>query len=167
MHECLFDGAPVRIRYRANLRDTAGNPAHAATFIRTARIVLDPESEKESRGSTAASCSTSIFISSGFGWVTRAARAWEALLAVRMEIARTRRSGLVGRMAQEQTLSARRRRPLALLARILLRKFLRYRRLCFRTRPRRLRSHAVTRPPAAPALAWFSRKPSRSRRFPI
>jgi hypothetical protein len=43
--ESLFDGAPVRIRYRANLRDTAGNPAHAATFIRRREIILDPESK--------------------------------------------------------------------------------------------------------------------------
>ncbi|HZL56478.1 MAG TPA: hypothetical protein VFC21_05325 [Bryobacteraceae bacterium] len=30
-----------KIRYRSNLRDTAGNPAHAATFIRKRLIVLD------------------------------------------------------------------------------------------------------------------------------
>lgn len=38
----FFDGRKVAIRYRANLRDTAGNPAHAATFIRRRVIVLDP-----------------------------------------------------------------------------------------------------------------------------
>jgi hypothetical protein len=37
----LFDGPRVAIRYRRNLRDTAGNPAHAATFIRQRLIVLD------------------------------------------------------------------------------------------------------------------------------
>ncbi len=37
-----FDGNKVEIRYRGNLRDTAGNPAHAATFIRRRFIVLDP-----------------------------------------------------------------------------------------------------------------------------
>jgi hypothetical protein len=37
----LFDGDKVEIRYRGNLRDTAGNPAHAATFIRRRLIVLD------------------------------------------------------------------------------------------------------------------------------
>lgn len=49
LHESLFDGAPVRIRYRANLRDTAGNPAHAATFIRRREIILDPELKKKPR----------------------------------------------------------------------------------------------------------------------
>jgi len=45
----FFDGAPVRIRHRANLRDTAGNPAHAATFIRRREIILDPELKKTPR----------------------------------------------------------------------------------------------------------------------
>jgi len=49
LHESLFHGAPVRIRYRANLRDTAGNPAHAATFIRRREITLDPDSKKNPR----------------------------------------------------------------------------------------------------------------------
>ncbi len=39
----LFDGAPVKIRYRTGLRDTAGNPAHAATYLRRREIILDPE----------------------------------------------------------------------------------------------------------------------------
>lgn len=43
-----FDGPPVKVRYRANLRDTAGNPAHAATFIRKREIILDPDLKKES-----------------------------------------------------------------------------------------------------------------------
>jgi hypothetical protein len=37
----LFDGSKVEIRYRGNLRDTAGNPAHAATYIGRRLIVLD------------------------------------------------------------------------------------------------------------------------------
>jgi hypothetical protein len=49
LHESLFDGAPVRVRYRADLRDTAGNPAHAATFIRRREIILDPELKKKPR----------------------------------------------------------------------------------------------------------------------
>jgi len=36
-------GAPVEVRYRANLLDTAGNAAHAATFIRDRVIILDEE----------------------------------------------------------------------------------------------------------------------------
>lgn len=39
----IFDGPPVRIRYRSNLCDSAGNPAHAASWIRARRIILDPE----------------------------------------------------------------------------------------------------------------------------
>ena len=38
-----FAGGPVEIAYRADLRDTAGNAAHAATFIRKRLIVLDEE----------------------------------------------------------------------------------------------------------------------------
>jgi hypothetical protein len=34
---------PIRVRYRAHLVDTAGNPAHAATFIRERLILLDNE----------------------------------------------------------------------------------------------------------------------------
>jgi len=36
-------GHPIEVRYRDNLSDTAGNPAHAATFIRQRLIVLDRE----------------------------------------------------------------------------------------------------------------------------
>lgn len=45
----LFEGAPIGVKYRAGLRDTAGNPAHAATFIRGREIVLDPELKKNAR----------------------------------------------------------------------------------------------------------------------
>jgi hypothetical protein len=38
-----FTGRPIEIRYRRGLRDTAGNEAHAATFIRERLIVLDSE----------------------------------------------------------------------------------------------------------------------------
>jgi len=37
----VFRGEPIEVRYSAGLRDTAGNPAHAATFIRRRLIVLD------------------------------------------------------------------------------------------------------------------------------
>jgi hypothetical protein len=36
-------GRPIEIRSRDNLSDTAGNPAHAATFIRPRLIVPDHE----------------------------------------------------------------------------------------------------------------------------
>jgi hypothetical protein len=36
-------GRPIEVRYRDNLSDTAGNPAHAATFIRQRLIVLDSD----------------------------------------------------------------------------------------------------------------------------
>jgi hypothetical protein len=39
----------VRVRYRAGLRDTAGNPAHAATSIPSREIVLDPELKADPR----------------------------------------------------------------------------------------------------------------------
>jgi hypothetical protein len=39
----LYLSKPVEIRYSSELRDTAGNAAHAATFIRRRVIVLDRE----------------------------------------------------------------------------------------------------------------------------
>ncbi len=42
MRQGLFRGAPVKISYRADLRDTAGNPAYAATSIRKREMALDP-----------------------------------------------------------------------------------------------------------------------------
>jgi hypothetical protein len=41
-------GRPIEIRYRANLLDTAGNAAHAATFIRDRLIVLDEDLQRHS-----------------------------------------------------------------------------------------------------------------------
>lgn len=40
---CGWEGPPVSVQYRANLRDTAGNEAHAATSIARRLILLDPE----------------------------------------------------------------------------------------------------------------------------
>jgi hypothetical protein len=45
----LFDGPPIKIRYRAGLRDTAGNPASAATFVRGRETILDPELQRHPR----------------------------------------------------------------------------------------------------------------------
>jgi hypothetical protein len=42
-------GRPIEVRYRANLLDTAGNAAHAATFIRDRLIVLDEELREDSQ----------------------------------------------------------------------------------------------------------------------
>ncbi len=39
----MFQGQPIEVRYRDGLRDTAGNPAHAATWLRRRLIVLDRE----------------------------------------------------------------------------------------------------------------------------
>jgi hypothetical protein len=49
MWPSLFEGPPIRIRYRAGLRDTAGNPAYAATFIRRRETILDPALKKRPR----------------------------------------------------------------------------------------------------------------------
>jgi len=40
-------GRPIEVRYSDNLRDTAGNPAHAATFIRQRLIVLDGQLRRD------------------------------------------------------------------------------------------------------------------------
>src|SRR5580704_4211157 len=72
---------------------------------------------------------------------------------IRMASGDSRRSRMVGRMAQEKTLPARHREPHALLARILLRKLLRHRRPGFRPKCGPFRSHAITHAaPRAPCL---------------
>jgi hypothetical protein len=45
----LLTGRPIEVRYNVELRDMAGNPAHAATFIRRRLIVLDAELRRDSR----------------------------------------------------------------------------------------------------------------------
>ena len=49
----LFDpvlrGRPIEVRYSEALRDTAGNEAHAATFLRRRLIVLDAELRRDAR----------------------------------------------------------------------------------------------------------------------
>ncbi len=40
-------GKKIRVLYRSGLRDTAGNEAHAATFIRARLIVLDRELKRD------------------------------------------------------------------------------------------------------------------------
>ena len=40
-------GYPIEIRYSAGLRDTSGNPAHAATFIRQRLVILDNELRRD------------------------------------------------------------------------------------------------------------------------
>jgi hypothetical protein len=72
-------GRPIEVRYRDNLSDTAGNPAHAATFIRQRLIVLDRELRRN------ASEHQRILIHElfHFVWVrsgNQKRRAWEALL---------------------------------------------------------------------------------------
>jgi len=45
----IFEGPPVRVRYRANLRDLAGHPAYASTSIPGREIALDPELRRTPR----------------------------------------------------------------------------------------------------------------------
>jgi hypothetical protein len=45
-----FRGRPLEIRYSAGLRDTAGNSAHAASYIRRRLIVLDAELRRDTPG---------------------------------------------------------------------------------------------------------------------
>jgi len=80
-----FCGSAIEIRYSAGLRDTAGNPAHAATFIRKRLIVLDEELRLEA-SEHARILAHEIF---HFAWVrlgNPARLEWEALL--RREFAR-------------------------------------------------------------------------------
>jgi hypothetical protein len=76
----IFDGPPVRVGYRPNLRDSAGNPAHAASWIRARRIILDPEL-KRSAGNHRRILLHEYF---HFAWVRLGnprRLAWEAYLA--------------------------------------------------------------------------------------
>jgi len=76
----LFDGGKVGIRYRGNLRDTAGNPAHAATFIRRRLIVLDTGLKTRPREHSRILLHEYFH----FAWVrlgNQRRRAWEAYLA--------------------------------------------------------------------------------------
>ncbi len=41
--DARFYGRPITLQYARNLLDTAGNQAHAATFIRERRMVLDQD----------------------------------------------------------------------------------------------------------------------------
>jgi hypothetical protein len=80
VHLGLFEGAPVKIIYRASLRDTAGNPAHAATFIRRREIVLDPVLKNK----PGRHCRILLHEYFHFAWVrlgNRRREAWEAVLA--------------------------------------------------------------------------------------
>ena len=72
-HPLPLTGRPIEIRYQANLLDTAGNAAHAATFIRDRLIVLDEDLQKDSRGARCAFCSMNCCTSSGCGRETGAA----------------------------------------------------------------------------------------------
>jgi hypothetical protein len=80
-----FRGRAIELRYSAGLRDTAGNPAHAATFIRKRLIVLDEELRRDPSEHTRI-LAHEIF---HFAWVrlgNPARLEWEA--ALRRELAR-------------------------------------------------------------------------------
>jgi hypothetical protein len=75
-----FRGRAIEVRYSAGLRDTAGNPAHAATFIRTRLIVLD-EGLRREPSEHARILAHEIF---HFAWVrlgNPARLEWESLLS--------------------------------------------------------------------------------------
>jgi hypothetical protein len=72
-------GQPIEIRYSNNLRDTSGNPAHAATYIRRRIVVLDLDLRRNRR-EHARILSHELF---HFVWVhlgNRKRLAWESLL---------------------------------------------------------------------------------------
>jgi hypothetical protein len=76
----FFAGKPVGIRYGAHLRDTAGNPAYAATSIVRRMIILDPGLKKTPRNH----CRILLHEYFHFAWVRLGnprRRAWEAFLA--------------------------------------------------------------------------------------
>jgi hypothetical protein len=76
----VFHGRPVGIRYRTNLRDAAGNPAHAATSITQRFIILDPSLKRRAREHRRILLHEYFH----FAWVRLGnprRRAWEAYLA--------------------------------------------------------------------------------------
>jgi hypothetical protein len=98
-----FRGSAIEIRYSAGLRDTAGNPAHAATFIRKRLILLDEELRRD-RSEHARILAHEIF---HFVWVrlgNPARLEWEA--ALRGEFTR-RVSGEAGWSAEWRKLRLR------------------------------------------------------------
>ena len=83
-----LSGEPIEVRYQADLIDTVGNPAHAATFIRERIIILDKQLYRDKREHDR------ILIHElfHFVWVRLGNRRrldWEALLRAEMR-ARTR-----------------------------------------------------------------------------
>ncbi len=157
LHESLFEGDPIRIRYRADLRDTAGNPAHAATFIRSREIILDPESKKKPRQHRRILLHEYFhFVWVRLGNPRRAA--WEALLKSEWETRARGEAGWSAEWRKKNLSAARCCRPHALLARILLRKLLRYRRVCiFAANPDR--SEVTLSPTRLRArTAWFPKR---------
>jgi len=79
-----FRGRPIRIRYRGNLVDSAGNEAHAETNIRTRVIVLDSELKRNQREQERILLHERFH----FVWVRLGnpkRREWEALLRAEME----------------------------------------------------------------------------------
>jgi hypothetical protein len=100
-----FRGRAIEICYSAGLRDTAGNPAHAATFIRKRLIVLDQELRRKA-SEHARILAHEIF---HFAWVrlgNSARLEWEA--ALRGEFARGVR-GEAGWSAEWRKFQLRRR----------------------------------------------------------
>jgi hypothetical protein len=92
----VFRGEPIEVRYSAGLRDTAGHPAHAATFIRRRVIVLDADLTRSAGEHRRILCHELFH----FAWVRldNARRfAWEQLLA---EEIRTRAKGEAGWSAE-------------------------------------------------------------------
>jgi len=103
--DLVFSGPAIEIRYSAGLRDTAGNPAHAATFIRRRLIVLDKALRAEA-SEHARILAHEIF---HFVWVrlgNPARLEWEA--ALRSELAR-RVPGEAGWSAEWRKLQLERR----------------------------------------------------------
>ena len=81
----MFRGEPIEVRYSAGLRDTAGNPAHAATFIRRRLIVLDADLRRSPREYSRILCHELFH----FVWVrldNARRRSWERLLREELRV---------------------------------------------------------------------------------
>ncbi|MEP6715327.1 MAG: hypothetical protein ABJC09_07115 [Terriglobia bacterium] len=96
MRKIALAGKPVEIRYEAGLRDTSGNAAHAATWIRRRLIVLD----EELRAAPREHCRILAHELFHFVWVrlgNGARRSWQDLLR---EESRRRARGETGWSAE-------------------------------------------------------------------
>jgi hypothetical protein len=88
----VFRGEPIEVRYSDGLRDTAGHPAHAATFIRRRLIILDSDLKRSPSEHSRILCHELFH----FAWVrldNSRRLSWEQLLRAELRVRATGEAG--------------------------------------------------------------------------